>query len=192
MNNDPKVYPNNITLMNFLQYMVLPTFIYRTQYNLTSKRRISYLLIKTILFMFSFVKGYQIITNYIMGHVHEYKEGKITFVELYLHEMLPIPILILMLMVMIFDFFCTFIAELTGYPDHQFYEDYWNATTMSEFLSKMNCVLPNFFRYHVVYKLVKDYKISLEVARVISFGLSTLALELLFVRIFMIRLGICI
>jgi sterol O-acyltransferase len=118
-----------------------------------------------------------------MAHVDEYKQGKITFVELYLNEMLPIPILILMLMVMIFDFFCTFIAELTGYPDHQFYKDYWNATTMSEFMSKMNCILPNFFRYHVVCKLVKEHKTSLEVARIISFGLATLALELLFVRI---------
>eukprot|EP00826_Nyctotherus_ovalis_P008456 TRINITY_DN1218_c0_g1_i7.p1 TRINITY_DN1218_c0_g1~~TRINITY_DN1218_c0_g1_i7.p1 ORF type:complete len:294 (-),score=91.68 TRINITY_DN1218_c0_g1_i7:166-1047(-) len=180
---EPTVYPNNVTLMNFMQYMVLPTLVYQTNYKLVKRRRVSYLLIKTVLFAFAFVKGYQIVTKYIMAYVREYKQGTITFFELYLREMIPLPILILLLIVMIFDFFCTFVAELTGYPDHQFYEDYWNATTMSEFLSKMNCILPNFFRYHIVYKLIQ-YNMNLERARIVAFAFSTLVLELLFVFVF--------
>lgn len=180
---DPAIYPNNITFMNFAQYMTLPTFIYQTKYNLTSKRRISYLLLKAVLFIFSFVKGYQIITNYIMVYIEEYRQEQITFFELYLRELLPIPILVLMLIMMVFDFFCTFVAEATGYPDHQIYEDYWNSTTMNEFLSKLNCILSNFFRYHIAYKLMNKLNISLQKARTISFAFSTMALELLFVII---------
>lgn len=187
---DPTAYPSNVTLMNFAQYMVLPTLVYRTDYRLVKRRRVSYLLIKAVLFVFAFVKGYQIVTKYIMAYAREYKQGKITFFELYLREILPLPILILMLIVMIFDFFCTFVAELTGYPDHQFYEDYWNATTMNEFLSKMNCILPNFFRYHIVYKLIQ-YNVSLERARIVAFASSTLVLELLFVTALMI-VGVCV
>eukprot|EP00826_Nyctotherus_ovalis_P008454 TRINITY_DN1218_c0_g1_i15.p1 TRINITY_DN1218_c0_g1~~TRINITY_DN1218_c0_g1_i15.p1 ORF type:complete len:239 (-),score=83.57 TRINITY_DN1218_c0_g1_i15:347-1063(-) len=187
---EPTVYPNNVTLMNFMQYMVLPTLVYQTNYKLVKRRRVSYLLIKTVLFAFAFVKGYQIVTKYIMAYVREYKQGTITFFELYLREMIPLPILILLLIVMIFDFFCTFVAELTGYPDHQFYEDYWNATTMSEFLSKMNCILPNFFRYHIVYKLIQ-YNMNLERARIVAFAFSTLVLELLFVIALMI-VGVCV
>jgi len=164
--------------------MLMPTFIYQPSYPKSSKRSIIYLLVKAILFVFAFAKGYQVASNHIFLYAEQYKKQQIPFIEMYLRELLPLNVLILMLIIMIFDFMCTFFAELYKYPDHQFYEDFWNSTTMSEFLSKMTCIIPNFFKIHVVYDLVHKWGIKLKIAKFISLCFSVAILEMLMVFIF--------
>jgi len=178
------LYPNNITLWDFIRYMFLPSFVYRPKFDLSTKCRVSYLLFKLLMFIFLFTSGYQIMNKSIIGHAIEYREGVISFFEMYLLQIIPIIIFILILIMILFDTFCTFVAETSGYPDRQFYEDFWNATTMNEFLSKMNTLIPNFFRYHVIRPLITDYHMSLEWARTISFIFAAALLEILMVFLY--------
>lgn len=85
------------------------------------------------------------------------------------------------LIIIVFDCCCTFAAELMLYPDHLSYDDFWNATTMTEFLSKMNRLIPDFFRVHVLYELVAKAGMKFSRARAVSFLTSALLLEVLLV-----------
>ena len=122
-------------------------------------------------------------SNHVLVYADMYGDGKIIFLELYLRLMLPLGILLLMLVIMVFDFCCTFMAELSGYPDHLFYEDFWNATTMTEFLGKMSRIIPTFFKVHVLHELVVKHGVKLAYAKAISFAFSAALLELLMVPV---------
>eukprot|EP00826_Nyctotherus_ovalis_P031999 TRINITY_DN257_c0_g3_i2.p1 TRINITY_DN257_c0_g3~~TRINITY_DN257_c0_g3_i2.p1 ORF type:complete len:331 (-),score=44.25 TRINITY_DN257_c0_g3_i2:76-1068(-) len=182
--NKGGIYPSNITLWDFVRFMFLPTFVYRPKFELSSRLRIFYLVIKFFMFMFLFISSYQVVNKSIIGHAMQYGRGEITFFQMYLMNVIPTIIAILMLIMVIFDSFCTFVAETTGYPDRQFYEDFWNATTMNEFLSKMNTLIPNFLRYHVMCPLIADYHVSPKWAQTISFTFAAALLEMLMIFIF--------
>ena len=129
------------------------------------------------------IKAYQFISNSILPYSYDYFHGKIVFLEMYLHLMIPLAIFLLMVLIMVFDFLCTFLAELTRYPDHMLYGDFWNSTTMTEFLGKMSLIIPNFFKVHVLYELVVHYGVRPSVAKGISLAFSAAMLEVLMVRI---------
>ena len=156
---------------------MLPTFVYLPEYSRVAKRRLPYILGKTILVLGGLMKAYQIVANHILEHVFDYGKGSITFEEMYMRVVLPIGILIILLIFIGSDFISNLAAEISRYPDHQSYEDFWNSRTMKEFMKRSSSLVTNFFKAHVICELVSKFGLRYSYAKLISSALSILLIE---------------
>ena len=93
--------------------------------------------------------------------------------------------LILMMMLMIFLLFESFpnaLAELTLFADREFYQDWWNATSIEDFYGKWLKISYLFYYRHVFMKLQTSFpKISPMMARALTNLVSAAMQELIMV-----------
>ncbi len=61
---------------------------------------------------------------------------------------LPIMTLYFSMFFLIFDFILNFYAELTGFADRQFYQDYWNSSSFEEYARKWNRPVHEYLHRH--------------------------------------------
>ena len=61
---------------------------------------------------------------------------------------IPIMTLYFSMFFLIFDFILNFYAELTGFADRQFYQDFWNATNFDEYARKWNRPVHEYLHRH--------------------------------------------
>ena len=72
-------------------------------------------------------------------------------------------------------------AELTYYADRQFYVDWWNACSVEEFIQKWFKLPYIFFYRHGFVPMVVKYQIDQNLARVVTFIIYAISMELILV-----------
>jgi sterol O-acyltransferase len=104
-------FPNNISVRNYIDFLLIPVFVYEIEYPRTSKFRPLYFLSKVFGFATGFVLMYITLEHYIhpvMNNMH-----KETFLESIIQLMLPYTVVYLIIFFMLFECLCNAFAELT-------------------------------------------------------------------------------
>ena len=73
--------------------------------------------------------------------------------ELYLQLQMPLILEIMLMIFLLFESFPNALAELTLFADREFYQDWWNATSIEELYSKWLRFSYLFFYRHVFMRL---------------------------------------
>eukprot|EP01022_Parablepharisma_sp_SALTPOND_P008111 TRINITY_DN135223_c1_g1_i1.p2 TRINITY_DN135223_c1_g1~~TRINITY_DN135223_c1_g1_i1.p2 ORF type:complete len:437 (-),score=15.82 TRINITY_DN135223_c1_g1_i1:3389-4591(-) len=182
-------YPNNITLKNYVEYLAMPTFVYKSSYPRSPTGfRVSYFLSKLCLALFLIVffilsvlqiKIYLIFTEYVFPTISEF--GHKSFLIMYLKLVLPLGIVFIMSLFVTFDCVCNLFAEITAFADRKFYDDFWNSCTVDEFFKKCNVLIPSFLKKYVYVVLLRK-GVHKVIAKYVTLLLSSLLLEMIMVR----------
>ena len=98
--------------------------------------------------------------------------GKGQIVVLFAEFYLPVMVQYMICFLLIFEFVANFYAELSGFADRQFYQDFWNATNFDEFARKWNRVVHEFLHRHFYLEYLVRYKLSVFQAVIITFFFS--------------------
>ena len=106
-------------------------------------------------------------------------EGVDTF-EVFPSWYQPIMISYYVCFFLVFDFVPNFYAEVSGFADRQFYQDFWNATNFDEYARKWNRLVHEFLQRHFYLEYLMRYKVTVFQAIVITFLFSALFHEMFF------------
>ena len=89
----------------------------------------------------------------------------------------------MLLVFLLFESFPNALAELTLFGDREFYQDWWNATSIEEFYGRWLRISYLFYYRHVYMDLQLRYKMSPEKAKAITNLVSSFMQELIMVRL---------
>jgi sterol O-acyltransferase len=95
---------------------------------------------------------------------------------------MPLIFLIMLLVFLLFESFPNALAELTLFADREFYQDWWNATSIEELYGKWLRFFYLFHYRHVFMKLQIKYKISTPLAKALANLVHSGMQELIMVR----------
>ncbi|TPX42209.1 hypothetical protein SeLEV6574_g05707 [Synchytrium endobioticum] len=172
-------YPQNVNVMNFIDYMLIPTLVYELEYPRTQKIRPLYVLEKSLATLGTFSLLYITVEYYVNPVLH--KMPTLTFVDALIQLLLPFMVCYLLIFYIIFECICNAFAELTRFADRGFYEDWWNSTTFDEFARKWNHPVHEFLLRHVYLESITTYKLSKNSATLLTFFMSSCLHELVLV-----------
>jgi sterol O-acyltransferase len=95
---------------------------------------------------------------------------------------MPLILMIMLMVFLLFESFPNALAELTLFADREFYQDWWNATSIEEFYAKWLKFSYLFYYRHVYMKLLSRF--SPNSAKAITNLVSAGMQELIMVSIF--------
>ncbi|PNS16397.1 hypothetical protein CAC42_131 [Sphaceloma murrayae] len=180
------IYPHNLTLRNYIDYLCCPTLCYEIEYPRTTNRSWMEIFYKTLavfgcVFLLIVISDEFIIPTldesaYRLQHQQNWQDGALIFAETVSRMLWPFMLIFLLVFLVIFEYLCGAFAEITMFADRQFYSDWWNSSTWLEFSREWNIPVHNFFRRHV-YSASRT-TMSRPVATFITFLISSLAHEL--------------
>lgn len=101
--------------------------------------------------------------------------------ELYLKLQMPFILLIILMIFFLFESMPNAISELTLYADREFYQDWWNATSIEEFYGKWLRFPYLFYYRHIYMKLLIKYKMNSNLAKIITNLVNAATQELVMV-----------
>ncbi|KAL9937539.1 hypothetical protein V8E36_003948 [Tilletia maclaganii] len=139
-------WPANVSYANFWDYLLVPTLVYELQYPRTKFIRPLYVLEKTLATFGTFFVIYVVTEHWIMPYQPTPTEP---LMQTFLQLALPMMINYLLIFYIMFECICNGFAELTRFADREFYEDWWNATSMDVFSRKWNKPVHSFLLRHV-------------------------------------------
>ena len=174
-------YPDNVTFLNFFEYLVFPTLVYDIAYPRMKSIRWWFVIEKILEFIGSTFALYVIIENYIIPY---FQNTNNSFIDLLVMTSGPFMICILLVFNIIFEIICNVCAELSFYADRNFYSDFWNSTNYLEFNRKWNKPVHNFLFRHVYLETVHVMGLHKNVARIFTFFLSSVFHELVFIVVY--------
>jgi len=96
----------------------------------------------------------------------------------------PVMITFLVSFFLTFDFCPNFYAELTGFADRQFYQDFWNSCNFDEFNRKWNRIVHEYLHRHFFLDYLIRYRLSVFQAVLITFLFSVLFHEIFLTLVF--------
>ena len=171
----------------FLYFMIIPTLIYRDSYPKRTSINYQYVVACFTQFVLCIIFMYYIF-------IHLMRPVFIDFDSSYLTKEIIIPKLFLTILptilMMLTLFFCFLhlwlnaFAELTKFGDRQFYKDWWNATSLSDYLRTWNVLIHDWLHTYVyrdiaiiVFKLTKNQRISKSIGTISVLLFSALVHE---------------
>lgn len=101
--------------------------------------------------------------------------------ELYMDMQMPVICVTLLNIYLWFESIPNAMAELTYYADRQFYLDWWNATSVEEFIKKWYKLPYLFFYRHGFVTMAVKYSVDQRIAVILSFAIYALFMELIIV-----------
>lgn len=152
-------FPNNITLPNFVDYLLVPTLVYELEYPRTKSIRPLYVLEKTLATFGTFTLLILVVEHFILPNMPRQDQ---TFFASVLGLALPFCVCYLLIFFIIFECICNAFAEvsaafkqfgacarradkgdlqLTRFSDRAFYSDWWNSTSFDEVRCDKNALL---------------------------------------------------
>ncbi|TPX37431.1 hypothetical protein SmJEL517_g00683 [Synchytrium microbalum] len=172
-------YPHNVTVANFVDYMLIPTLVYELEYPRTLRVRPLYVLEKSLATLGTFSLLYITVEHYVNPVLDRmpYLSLSDTLIQL----LLPFMVCYLLIFYIIFECICNAFAELTQFADRDFYQDWWNSTTFDEFARKWNHPVHEFLLRHVYLESIQTYKLSKNSATFLTFLMSSCLHELVLV-----------
>ncbi|KAJ3124414.1 H(+)-transporting V0 sector ATPase subunit a [Nowakowskiella sp. JEL0407] len=176
LNRETVSFPNNVTFWNFADYMVLPTLVYDLEYPRTTVP--AYLVEKTCATLGTFALLYMTVEYYILPVLQ--KMPTMLLSDALMQLLLPFMVCYLLVFYIIFECICNGFAELSGFADREFYDDWWNSSSFDEFARKWNKPVHEFLLRHVFLESLHNLKMSKNDATLFTFLLSALLHELVF------------
>ncbi|KAI9343951.1 MBOAT-domain-containing protein [Obelidium mucronatum] len=169
-------FPQNLTFVNFVDYMAIPSLVYEIEYPRTDRFRPIYFLWKVAgtfgtFFLIVSIVEHQITPVLEISH-------EITFVTSIMRLLLPFMICFLLVFFIIFEFICNAFAELTFFADREFYEDWWNSTTFDEYARRWNKPVHEFLLRHVYLESMTTHNMSRHKSSLLTFFISSVFHEL--------------
>ncbi|KAI7899286.1 MBOAT, membrane-bound O-acyltransferase family-domain-containing protein [Cokeromyces recurvatus] len=173
-------YPENLTIMNYVDYLAVPTLIYCLEYPRIDRIRPKYLLEKTTAIIGTFLLLYITTERYIYPQLYNPNMSDIRVV---LEVLFPFMMNYMFLFYIIFECILNWFAEITKFADRNFYDDWWNSVTFDEYARKWNKPVHHWLLRHVYAISMDNYKISKQSASFLTFLFSSCLHELVMVII---------
>ena len=176
-NPNKSKYPHNLTMRNYLEFLVTPALIYQAEYPRRQYFRRNYFILKTILLFVEIVCMYMLITENILPSIM--LAGKISFLDLYIKLIVPCLLAYNLGFLVLFEQILNLFGELSLFGDREFYQDWWNSDGFADFSRKWNRPVHLFLHKHVYQEAINEYKWKPQSARHLTFLLSALCHEFL-------------
>ncbi|CAG8709728.1 6637_t:CDS:2, partial [Acaulospora morrowiae] len=164
-------YPNNITILNFVDFLLVPTLVYELEYPRTEKIRPWYVFEKAMAIFGTFFLLYINTEQYIIPALPNASTSFLNCTGLFAGRFVQVANVRSLLTRSLFQRFA----------DREFYDDWWNSTTWEEFARKWNKPVHHFLLRHVYRYSIESYKLSKRDATFMTFFLSSLIHELVMV-----------
>ncbi|KAI9207743.1 MBOAT, membrane-bound O-acyltransferase family-domain-containing protein [Polychytrium aggregatum] len=171
-------FPKNINLMNFIDYMAIPTLVYELEYPRTSEIRFIYVFEKICATLGTFGLILFIVDHYIYPVLYTMKT--LSYLDTFAGLLMPFMVCYILVFFIIFECICNGFAELTRFADRRFYDDWWNSASFDEFARRWNRPVHEFLLRHVYFESIQSFKISKTNATYLVFFLSSCIHELVF------------
>lgn len=181
---DGVTYPQNLTLGNFVDYLLVPSLVYDISYPRTDKIRWGYVLEKSLAAVGTFGLMTMIVEHYVLPVIPINRDLMTTRQKLeelpwlLLKLVFPFISLYLLTFYIIFETVCQWFAEVTRFADRNFYNDWWNAVTWDEFARDWNVPVHRFLLRHVYHSSISSLHVHKQTATLITFFLSSIVHEL--------------
>lgn len=187
-------YPNNLTLCNHYEYVVLPTVVYELEYPRSESINWYYVAEKAaacfgIIFVMIMISQ-AFIYPVVMTTVRMKEEGVPLagrfreFPWMLLDLVFPFLMEYLLTWYLIWETILNFLAELTYFADRSFYDAWWNCVSWDQFARDWNRPVHNFLLRHVYHSSISAMKVDKHTATLITFFLSACVHELVMWCIF--------
>ncbi|EPY51822.1 acyl-coA-sterol acyltransferase [Schizosaccharomyces cryophilus OY26] len=147
-------YPNNLTLLNYIDYLLVPSLVYSLEFPRVSKFNLKYLLVKVASIFGVLIICLALVDWYFLPTA-ESVQGLDFMTKLHHAPFLmsrilfPAVILYLLLFYLTFDCILNAFAEITKFADREFYGPWWNTVTWDEFARLWNIPVHVFLMRHV-------------------------------------------
>eukprot|EP00347_Sterkiella_histriomuscorum_P012811 403367139 len=166
-------YPENVNFKDFTMYLLHPTFCYQDGYAINNEFKIGVFFVRVLLVVFgSWLPLYDIFAD------------KINKFEIFPYFYLPTMSIYFIGSFVAFDFACNLYADLSGFADRQFYQDYWNCKNFDQYARKWNRLVHEFLYRHFYLEYMKRYRLTLFQANLITFVFSIVFHEAFFIVVF--------
>lgn len=179
-------YPKNLSVMNYVDYILCPTLCYELEYPRTLKINWMELFYKTLAVFGCIFLLTLISEEFIVPVLHEsalrlegiegWGEMGLILGETISQLLFPFMMTFLICFLVIFEYVLGAFAEITCFADRHFYSDWWNSSDWLEFSREWNIPVHHFLRRHV-YGASRPY-VSRNTATLITFLISALGHEL--------------
>ncbi|QSZ31675.1 hypothetical protein DSL72_001242 [Monilinia vaccinii-corymbosi] len=187
-------YPNNLSMTNHYEYIVLPTLVYELEYPRSenvdwynvAEKAIATAGLLVVMNLISQTYIYPIVVQTI-----DMKEAGMTLYERLWYfpgiiSDLAFPFLAeyILTWYVIWECILNLLAELTCYADRGFYEAWWNSVSWDQFARDWNRPVHNFLLRHVYHSSISSLRVNKYTATLITFSLSACVHELVMWCIF--------
>ncbi|KAL9125632.1 MAG: hypothetical protein Q9217_005185 [Psora testacea] len=179
-------YPRNLSMTNYIDYLLCPTLCYELEYPRTPKTNWLELFYKTLavfgcIFLLTLTSEEFIVpvlhnSAIRLQAIDSWSEMGLILAESISELLFPFMVMFLLVFLVIFEYVLGAFAEITCFADRHFYSDWWNSCDWLEFSREWNLPVHHFLRRHV-YGASRPY-VSRNVATLITFLVSALGHEL--------------
>ncbi|OAX81342.1 hypothetical protein ACJ72_04315 [Emergomyces africanus] len=179
-------YPQNLTIYNYMDYLLCPTLCYELEYPRTKEIRWMEIFFKTLavfgcIFLLTHISEEFIVpvldeSAERLRDVSSRSEKALVLAETISMLLLPFVITFLLVFLVIFEYTLNAFAEITRFADRKFYADWWNSCDWLEFSREWNIPVHHFLRRHVYFSSLTH--VSSPWAMFITFFVSSIGHEL--------------
>ncbi|TDZ24940.1 Sterol O-acyltransferase 2 [Colletotrichum orbiculare MAFF 240422] len=183
-----RAYPNNLSLANHFEYIVLPTVVYEVEYPRSDSIDWYYVAEKaaaTFGIIFVMIMVSQAFIYPVVMQALSMKETGMPLTERFQHFpwmlsdlIFPFMVEYLMAWYLIWETILNILAELTYFADRSFYDAWWNSVSWDQFARDWNRPVHNFLLRHVYHSSISSMKVNRHTATLITFFLSACVHEL--------------
>ncbi|KAI9684205.1 MAG: hypothetical protein M1829_003475 [Trizodia sp. TS-e1964] len=141
-------YPNNLTLYNYVDYVLCPTLCYELEYPRTEGVRFMELFSKVLaifgcIFLLivvseDFILPVMLESAFRLENVQILSEAGLILAESVSQLLFPFMVTFLLVFLVIFEYVLGAMAEITCFADRHFYSDWWNSTEVAGLSSLEN------------------------------------------------------
>lgn len=167
----PQKYPDNITLSNFIYYLIIPSLVYQINPPRFSHIRIGVVIEKTFSATVGLLLLYIVFEHWIFPVLFELEHMNLA--EAILELLFPFTVFYILLFYFVFEVLCTWCAELTRYGVRSFYDDWWNSTTFDQFARKWNKPVHRYLYHHIYEESMRTYGFPKSYASMLTFLFSS-------------------
>lgn len=189
-----RAYPNNLTLRNHYEYIILPTVLYELEYPRSQSINWYYVAEKAaasfgIIFVMIMVS--QAFIYPVVMETIRMKEEAVPLADrlrqsprMLLDLIFPFMMEYLLTWYLIWESILNLVAELTYFADRSFYDAWWNCVSWDQFARDWNRPVHNFLLRHVYHSSISAMKVDKHTATIITFLISACMHELVMWCIF--------
>eukprot|EP01116_Phalansterium_solitarium_P023464 TRINITY_DN8228_c0_g1_i1.p1 TRINITY_DN8228_c0_g1~~TRINITY_DN8228_c0_g1_i1.p1 ORF type:complete len:641 (-),score=238.70 TRINITY_DN8228_c0_g1_i1:95-2017(-) len=174
---DANVFPRNVTLSNYFEFLWFPCLVYQTSYPRNKSINWRFVFRQSLDFAMCILYIYAVFVRYIQPYLHEMKGDYKTLLLGIFKVMLPGMALAMLSFMMLLHSWMNVFAEITRFADRRFYSDWWNARSWSAYYRKWNIVVHNFIHRHIFVELMVNWKVGKHTSMWITFIFSAVIHE---------------
>ncbi|KAK1580625.1 MBOAT family protein [Colletotrichum navitas] len=189
-----RAYPNNLSLKNHYEYIVLPTLVYELEYPRSDSIDWFYVAEKTaamfgiifVMIMVSQAFIYPVVMQTLaMKETGMPLSERVRYFPWLLSDLVfPFLMEYLMVWYLIWEAILNILAEVTYFADRSFYDAWWNSVSWDQFARDWNRPVHIFLLRHVYHSSISSMKVNRHTATLITFFLSACVHELVMWCIF--------